>query len=127
MATTPKMLRGGVTYLFIDGSAVNVVGDVTAKYNQVTRESLKGLDSVHGYSELPEAPSISFTMRSQGSVSVLALNQLIASTIKVQFANGSSVIYNNAWFVGDLEQDAKEATVKVKFETTDENIIELTA
>ena len=65
----------GITGLTIDGNAYMVVSDVTWSPQRWKRETLVGLDSVHGFSEVPIQGYIEATLRDQASISVERLQR----------------------------------------------------
>ena len=115
MANTQNRLAGTV-YLTVDGVAYQLVGDFEYSPSTVSRESLVGMDRVHGYSEKPNVPHISGTIRDMGSLSVTALNQMTNVTVVAELANGKTIVGNNMWTVETQTAKAEDAAVEVKWE-----------
>jgi hypothetical protein len=110
---------GGITGVTIDGSAYMVVSDVVWSPSKWKRETLVGLDSVHGFSEVPMQGHIAATLRDSGSISVGDFNDMRCVEVLVSLANGKIVGGSSMWNVAALEVNAAEGTFAVRFEGTD--------
>jgi hypothetical protein len=110
---------GGITGLTIDGTAYMVVSDVTWSPAKWKRETLVGLDSVHGFSEVPMQGYIEATLRDSGAISVGDFNDMRCVEIQVQLANGKIVAGANMWNTTALEVRAAEGTFAVRFDGID--------
>lgn len=106
----------GTAYLTIDGKNVALVGDFEWDAGDAVRESLAGMDGVHGYKEKPKINKISGTIRDTGGVSVAAFNRLTNTTVTCELANGKRVTGRNMWQVGELPSKAEDGTFELKFE-----------
>jgi len=109
----------GITGLTIDGTPMMVVSDVTWSPVRWRRETLAGLDSIHGFSEVPLQGYIEATLRDAGDLSVESFNEMRCVEILVTLANGKVVGGANMWCVSALEVRAAEATFQVRFDGTD--------
>jgi hypothetical protein len=109
----------GITGLAIDGTAYMVVSDVTWSPSKWKRETLVGLDSVHGFSEVPLQGHIEATLRDSGAISVGDFNDMRCVEVMVTLANGKVVAGANMWNTSALEVRAAEGTFAVRFEGTD--------
>lgn len=109
----------GITGITVDGNAYMVVSDVTWSPSSVRRETLVGLDSVHGYSEVPVQGFIEATLRDSGSISVAAFNQQACVEVQVSLANGKLVGGAALWTINVQEVRAAEGTFVVRWEGTD--------
>jgi hypothetical protein len=109
----------GITGLTIDGTAYMVVSDVTWSPARVKRETLVGLDSVHGFSEVPIQGYIEATLRDSSAISVGAFNQMSCVEVLVTLANGKVVGGSNMWNTSALEVRAAEGTFQVRFDGAD--------
>ena len=110
---------GGITGFAIDGDAYMVVSDVTWSPSRWRRETMLGLDSVHGYSEVPAAGFLEATLRDSGSLSVGDFNDMTCVEVQVTLANGKIVGGAAMWNVAALEVRAAEGTFQVRFEGID--------
>ncbi|ACC71056.1 phage tail protein [Burkholderia ubonensis] len=111
----PNRLAGTAT-LTVDGQNYLLVGDFEYNPSTVTRESLVGMDDVHGFSEKKRVGSISGTLRDTGGLTVADLNAMDNSTVVAQLANGKTIIGRNMWTVEDQTVKSTDATVEVKWE-----------
>lgn len=109
----------GITGLSVDGVAYMVVSDVTWSPARWKRETLTGLDSVHGFSEVPIAGYIEATIRDSGAMTVGDWNEMRCVEVQVQLANGKIVAGSNLWNTSALEVRAAEATFQVRFDGID--------
>lgn len=109
----------GITGLTIDGDAYMVVSDVTWSPSTVTRTTLVGLDSVHGYEERPIQGFIEATLRDSGSMSVRDFNAMVCVEVQVTLANGKLVGGASLWSVNVQEVRAAEGTFVCRFEGND--------
>lgn len=112
----PTNRLAGTANLTIDGQTYMLVGDFEYNVAKSTRESLVGMDDVHGYSEKPKAPHIGATLRDSGGLSVASLNDMVNVTIVVELANGKVIIGRNMWSVEDQTAKSTDATIDIKWE-----------
>src|SRR5215472_15852845 len=110
---------GGITGVSIDGTSYMVVSDVTWSPARWKRETLVGLDSVHGFSEVPIQGYIEATLRNSGAISVRAFNDMRCVELLVTLANGKVVGGSNMWNTSALEVRAQEGTFQVRFDGID--------
>ncbi len=106
----------GTAYLSVDGQTYMLAGDFEYNPSLVTRETLTGQDTVHGYSEKPIAPHISCTLRDSGGLSVASLNAMTDVTVVAELANGKTIIGRNMWTVEAQTSKSTDATIEVKWE-----------
>src|SRR5260364_260741 len=90
--------------------------DLSYNVSSVSRESLLGMDGVHGYKETPHAGFISATLRDAGGLTVADFNAMTNVTVTVELANGKTVVGRNMWTVETQETKAAEGTFEVKWE-----------
>lgn len=110
----------GVASVTIDGRAYSIAGEGTYRTSSPTRETLKGQDGVHGYSEMPGAGKISWKGRDSGAVSMGALNAASNVTVVLSLANGKIVIGRNMWRTGEpAEVNTEDGTFSIEFESDD--------
>lgn len=119
MAIQTSRRLAGITFITIDGIAYDVVSDVTWSPSVIKRESLIGLSGVDGYSELPLAGYITATIRDNGGITVKDFNDMVASTIQIEQANGKIIIGTGMWSVEANEVKSAEGTFNVRFESDD--------
>jgi hypothetical protein len=109
----------GITSLTIDGTPYMVVSDVTWSPVKWRRETLVGLDAVHGFSEVPAQGYIEATLRDAGDLSVDSFNEMRCVEVQCALANGKIVGGSNMWCVTALEVRAAEGTFQVRFDGID--------
>lgn len=115
MADTTGLLAG-TAYVTVDGLTVMVEGSFKYKPTRVKRETLTGMDGVHGYKEKPSAGSISMSLRDSRGTSVIGFNNQTSVTVVAQLANGKTIIGSNMWTVDEQEVDSEDAKFDVKWE-----------
>ena len=115
MANTANRLAG-TAYLTVDGVTLAVVGDFEYSPSLFSRETMVGSDRVHGYSEKPNVPHISATIRDMGNLSVAGLNAMTNVTVVAELANGKTIIGRNMWTVETQTAKSEDATIEVKWE-----------
>lgn len=115
MAVATPLLAGSAN-VTIDGVPYMLQGDLLWSPATVTRESLTGMDFVHGFKETPKVCYMEFTLRDSDAIAVAAFNGMTDSTVVAQLANGKTVIGRNMWTVEHQEVNSVEATFKVRLE-----------
>ncbi|MDC9598728.1 phage tail tube protein [Xenorhabdus anantnagensis] len=115
MGNTSNRLAG-TAYVSVDGMRIMVVGDFNYSPSTVTRETLTGMDSVHGYKEKPSAPFISCRVRDSGGTTVADFNNQTNVTIVAELANGKTIIGEGLWTVNTQEVRSEDAEFEVRWE-----------
>lgn len=116
MAKDNRNRLAGLAFLTVDGNVYLVAGDFTYSPTKVKRETLIGMDYVHGYKESPNQCFISATLRDHGGLSVQEINDMTNVTVSVELANGKNVTGRNMWTVEAQEVKAEDGTIDVRFE-----------
>jgi hypothetical protein len=106
----------GVAYIYIDGQSYMLAGEPTYRVSKVSRETLDGMDDVHGYAEKRVAGAIGATLRDARTLSVASINAMTNVTVVLELANGKMITGRNMWSVDAQEVNAADATFQVKFE-----------
>ncbi|MDQ2763013.1 MAG: phage tail tube protein [Pseudomonadota bacterium] len=110
----------GFASVTIDGAAYSIVGEGTYRTASPDRETLKGQDGIHGFSEMPNAGKISWKGRDSGAVSIEALNKASNVTVVLVLINGKTIIGRNMWRVGPaVEVNTEDASFAIEFESAD--------
>ncbi|WP_431276277.1 phage tail tube protein [Variovorax ureilyticus] len=115
MSATPNRLAG-TAFVSVDGVSYMVAGDFEYSPSTLSRETLAGMDTVHGFSEKPTAGHISATLRDSGGLSVASLNAMDNVTVVAELANGKTIVGRNMWTVETQTSKAADATIEVKWE-----------
>ncbi len=108
-------LIAGILEISLNGKNLNAVGNFTLNLGQRKREFLTGPDRIHGYSEMPQVPSISGEIRDGDALS--ATNDILkmtGATIIATVANGKQYMFENAAYTGDGNIETEEG--KIQFE-----------
>lgn len=101
--------QAGVVKLTIDGRRYNVRGNVTVNIGQPKREAIVGHDGVHGYKELPQAPALTCEGGDTAEVSLKdEILNMTSSTVQVEFANGKTYLFEQAFYTGDGNIESEE-------------------
>lgn len=116
--SSTTMRRAGVTGGFINGVSYDIT---EARYSpsRWVRETLKGLNGIHGYSENPQQGRITMTIRDASGMTVSDFNNMSAVSVQLQLANGKAVSGDGMWVTEAIEVSAAEATFEVTFEGFD--------
>jgi hypothetical protein len=123
MGSTTNRLAGTAT-LTVDGQSYMLAGDFEYKPSTVTRETLIGMDGVHGYSEKPVAGHIAGTLRDSDGLTVADLNAMSNVTVVAVLANGKTIIGRNMWTIEDQTVKSTDATIEVKFDGSQGSVTE---
>jgi len=115
MADTTNRLAGTAN-LRVDGRSYMLAGAFEYSPVQVARETLTGMDGVHGYSEKPQPSHIAGTLRDSGGLSVASLNAMTNVTIICELANGKTVVGRNMWAVESPAAKSEDATIEMRWE-----------
>ena len=114
MATQQRI--AGTCFVAIDGVQYALRGALRVNPLDSIRESVVGMDRVHGFKEMPRAPSIEAEFTDLGSMSVKALGALSGATITAELANGKVFILVDAFTSGDIQIDPADGKYQAKFE-----------
>lgn len=106
----------GTATLYINGANYLVAGNFTWSPSRKDRETMVGMDGVHGYSEKPTAGFIAADLRDTGGLVVGDFDDMTDVTVVAELANGKTVVGRNVWTVGQREVNSTEATVPVRWE-----------
>ena len=111
-----KSLLAGTASQTIDGVPYMLQGDLLWSPSTVERETLIGMDGIHGYKETPRQGFIEATLRDASNVIVGLFDSMTNSSVTLVLANGKLVIGYNMWTVEHREVNSVEATFKVRLE-----------
>jgi hypothetical protein len=108
-------LRAGVSFLNIDGDALDVVGETKYDTTTVVREGLIGQSGPQGFSEMPKYGMIGAKIRDAGNITVQLFNAKTASSVSLQLANGKTVSGDGMFCTKCDPVSTQEATFDVEF------------
>jgi len=115
MADTTNRLAG-TAEVSVDGVTIMVVGQFKYRPSKVKRESLVGMDGVHGYKEKPVPGMISCQVRDSGGTIVADFNGQTNATVTCLLANGKTIIGSGMWTIDDQEVESEDAVFSVTWE-----------
>lgn len=107
--------RAGIISVQINGEVQDAAGDFEYNLGALKRETMIGVDKVHGFKETPQAPFIKGTIRDRKTLDLKALASMEDVTVTLQLANGKVVVLRNAWFDGDGTAKVDDASIEVSF------------
>jgi hypothetical protein len=107
-------LIAGFLEITYNGNVLNAVGNFTLNLGRPKREFLVGPDRVHGYSEMPQAPSISGEIRDGSNLTADDILLMDDATIVASVANGKQYMFEGATYTGDGNIETEEG--KLQFE-----------
>ena len=111
----------GVCYIRVNGTQYALRGNITVMGFTTVKEQIVGLDGVHGFREVPKAPSVSatFTNIRRGSAEFIALQNIGKSTVQenitVNAANGQVHTLYDVVVVNDPAYDPDSGEVSVEW------------
>ena len=118
MANSPNYLAGTAS-INADGQNFALVGDFTYKLSGVDRETIGGLDGIHGFKGTIKEGEIKAKIRNMGGLSVGAIGAMENVTVIAQLVNGKTVVGRNMWVTERPPVDGGEATVDVTWQSAD--------
>lgn len=117
MSNTTNRLAG-TAQVTVDGVTIMVAGQFKYSPSTIKRETLTGMDTVHGYKEKPVAGFISCQVRDSGGTTVADFNGQTNVTVTAVLANGKTIIGSGLWTVEAQEVDSEDAVFDVRWEGT---------
>lgn len=109
----PDLIAGHLEITY-NGNILNAVGNFTLNLGRPKREILVGPDRVHGYSEMPQAPTISGEIRDSDKLTVDDILLMEDATVVATVANGKKYMYEGCTYTGDGNIETEEG--KLQFE-----------
>ena len=106
----------GTAYFSLNGKRMRLAADATWTPSTPSRETVTGMDAVHGYKQKPAAGKISVKLRDASDVSVTDLGNATNVSISIEEANGKTVTGAGMWCTEQPEVDVEEATIDWKLE-----------
>jgi len=116
MGDTSNRLAGTAS-VTTNGVTIMVAGQFKYSPSTVKRETLTGMDRVHGYKEKPSVPYISCQVRDSGGTTVADFNDMTDVTVVAELANGKTIIGTGMWTVESQEVDSEDAVFDVRWES----------
>lgn len=111
---------GGVLYFDVDGERFAVRGNVTYSIGDNEKESVvgqgQGADKYHGYKENPMAPFIQMDVTDLQGTEVNTLQNARGVKCTLGLGNGNVLTLTNATQINQIEVDAIEGQMTIRFE-----------
>lgn len=108
--------RAGRIQFYIDGQLADAKGNFSYSLGGVNRETIVGADRVHGYKETVMAAYVEGVITDRSDLDFAAMRELTDTTVQFIAGNGKTVVFRNAWFVGEGVQTSEEAEIQVRFD-----------
>ncbi len=117
MANTVQLNQrlGGTNFFNLDGLSYLLV-EGSWRPSTPTRESLKGQDGVHGYSEKPEVGRMRGKLRDWAGNSVTLIGQTSNSQCVMSLANGKNIVGIGMWITELGDVSGEDGSLDVTFE-----------
>lgn len=106
----------GTAEVAVEGLTIMVAGSFKYSPSKVKRETLSGMDGVHGYKEKPIPGFIECQVRDSGGTTVADFNGQTNVTVTALLANGKTIIGSGLWSVESQEVDSEDAVFTVRWE-----------
>lgn len=108
----PNRRVGGIIFLKRDGNLLQAKGEFTINLGVPKRDAVIGADEVHGFSEKPQAPSLTGAITDNNELDVEAIMKIRDETVTIQLANGKTVIFREAFYAGDGNITTEEGEIE---------------
>lgn len=109
------MRRSGVAAGFVNGVPYDII-ETRYSPSKSVRETLKGQNGIHGFSEMPQQGRIVMSIRDAGGMSVADFSDMSDVEVQLSLANGKTVGGAGMWCTEAVEVNTVEATMEVTFE-----------
>ncbi len=107
---------GGVANISIDGVNYALRGDLKIRWGGRVREDVTGADAQdHGWIEKPTPCGFDLTMSDSAGLSMAQLQAITGATATLEMNTGKVYVGSNTRQTGELELDAMEGKVPIKF------------
>ncbi len=106
----------GVVYVRIDGTTVSVRGNVKCSMASESRESIAGVDGVHGHKVIPAVPFIELDVSDGDEADWTVLAAAKGVEIQAELTSGKVAVLSEAVQVNQLEVDGVEGQATLRFE-----------
>lgn len=107
---------GGTISFRVNGQVLRAKGDFTYNLGLPMRETVVGVDGVHGYRVVYRAAFIEGTITDRGDLDVATLQQIEGATVQLDVANGKGVVLADAHYAGEGNVSTAEGEIGVRFE-----------
>lgn len=117
--------RLGIKQLMIDGEVMDVKGGVAYSLGGDKRESVMGVDRLHGQKVTRIPAYIEFTLTDRQGLDLKALVAKNDSTITCDLELGKTIKLGHAAYTGEGKVTGEESEIEAKFECDHDNAEEI--
>jgi len=110
-------LVAGIKSLQINGTVVNVVGNVTYNLGLPKIDKLVGADRVHGSKQVPQVAFVECDLRTGSEMSRSDLINTREATVVLEVADGTSFMWEGADYCAKGDMGSEEGTIQSRFES----------
>lgn len=110
---------GGIIFFNVNGEGFQAKGEFTHNINRTKRESVVGVDRVHGFKEEPKPLYIEGAITDSDELDAQAFMQIRDATVTLTLANGKVVVLREAFYAADGDVTSSEGEIQVRFEGLD--------
>lgn len=107
---------GGLLFLKVDGELFQAKGEFTYNINPVKRESVVGVDTVHGFKEEPKAVFVEGAITDSDELDLEGFQKIRDATLTLELANGKVIQLREAFYAADGDVTSSEGEIQVRFE-----------
>lgn len=107
---------GGLLFLKVDGELFQAKGEFTYNINPVKRESVVGVDSVHGFKEEPKVVFIEGAITDSDELDLEGFQAIRDATLTLELANGKVIQLRESFYAADGDVTSSEGEIQVRFE-----------
>lgn len=105
----------GTAYLNVDGVTWLLRGDLEYASSTVERETVVGMDGIHGFTEKPSVGVIKGKFTDYGNFPISEVGQMRNVTITAELNNGKLIVGRNMWSIGKPSVNVTEGSFDVEW------------
>ena len=106
----------GILFLKVDGELFQAKGEFTYNINPVKRESIVGVDTIHGFKEEPKVVFIEGAITDSPDLDLEGFQAITDATITLELANEKVIVLRDAFYAADGDVTSSEGEIQVRFE-----------
>lgn len=107
---------GGTAYFKIDGRQYRIRANFKISLGDQERETVVGIDEVHGLIQKPAVPYIEADFTDQADLDLNVLEKAKDVTVTAELINGKTAVLNNASQVKKIELNVADGIYSARFE-----------
>lgn len=109
--------KGGIIQIQVAGVTLDAKGAFTFNLGMPKRETIMGVDGVHGYKETPQVAFIEGEITDRGTLSLADLVGSDGVTVTLTHGNGKVIVLRDGWFASEGDGETDEGAIKVRWES----------